>query len=91
MTGNSIEKAREDRDAAVGYDELVAEVEAIEAAVDGSTKAEVKEEVVALRNKIERPPLNEDFSNNINSIPVRKAQVDAVRAVAQALAAKLEG
>jgi hypothetical protein len=90
MTGNSIQKAREDRDEAVGYDDLVAEVEAIEAAVDGSTTAEVKEKVVALRNKIERPPLNEDFSNNINSIPVRKAQVDAVRAVAQALAAELE-
>lgn len=89
MTGNSIEKAREDRDAAVGYDELVAEVEAIEAAVDGSTPTPVKAEVVALRNKIERPPLNEDFSNNINSIPVRKAQVDAVRAVAQALAPKV--
>lgn len=89
MTGNSIEKAREDRDDATGYADLVAEVEAIEAAVDGSTPAAVKSEVVALRNKVERPPLKEDFSNNINSLPVRKAQVDAVRAVAQALAPKV--
>lgn len=86
---NSIQKAREDRDAATGYDDLLAEVEAIEAQVDGSTPDKVRSEVVALRNKVERPPLREDFSSSANSIVVRKQNVDNVRAVAQALAAKV--
>lgn len=87
--GNSIEEARADRDEATGFADLVAEVEAIEAAVDGGTTAPVKAEVVALRNKIERPPLREDFSNDANSVEIQKANVDAVRAVAQALAPKV--
>jgi hypothetical protein len=89
MPDNSIQGAREARDAATGYTVLRAEVVAIEASVDGGTTAAVREEVVALRNKVERPPLNEDFSNDTNSLVIKKAQVDAVRAIAQALALKV--
>ena len=85
----SIAEARAERDAATGYTTLLAEVKAIEAAVSGSTTPAVKSEVTALGNKVRRPPLREDFSNDVNSLPVRKAQVDAVRAVAQALAPKV--
>lgn len=86
---NSIQTAREDADEASGYADLVAEVEAIEADVDGSTTAPIKAQVVALRNKVERPPLKQDGNNDVNAPTVRKAQVDAVRAVAQALAPKV--
>jgi hypothetical protein len=86
MTDNSIGGARAAQDEASGYAELVEEVEAIEAAVDGETTTTVKAKVVALRNQIERPPLKQDGDNEINSAEKRKADVDAVRAVAQALA-----
>ena len=86
---NSIDGARDDQRDASGYTDLVAEVEAIEAAVDGSTTASVKAEVVALRNKVERPPLKADGDNEINSAPKRKAGVEAVQAVAQDLAERV--
>jgi hypothetical protein len=83
---NSIEGARAERDATTGYVDLLAEVEALEAAVDGDTPATVASEVAALGNKVRRPPLRADFSNDHNSLEVRKADVDRVRAVARALA-----
>jgi hypothetical protein len=86
---NSIDGARDAERDASGYTDLVAEVEAIEASVDGSTPGLVKQEVVALRHKIEMPPLKQDGNNDINSPVVRKANVDRVRAVAQALAPKV--
>jgi hypothetical protein len=86
---NSIATARLEADEASGYVDLVEEVEAVEFAVDGETPAAVKAEVVALRNRIERPPLKQDASNDVNSAQVRKANVDRVRAVAQALAPKV--
>ncbi|HEX3733784.1 MAG TPA: hypothetical protein VHU86_01395 [Solirubrobacterales bacterium] len=86
---SSINGAREDQRDASGYTDLVAEVEAIETAVDGSTTASVKAEVVALRNKVERPPLKADGDNEINSASKRKADVEAVQAVAQDLAERV--
>jgi hypothetical protein len=80
---NSIQKARAERDHAAGYDALVEEVEELEASEATGT---VREGIVRLRNKIEMPPLKEGFSNDANSAVARKANVDAVRAVAQALA-----
>lgn len=83
---NSIEGARAERDADSGYADLVAEVAALEAAVSDDTPAPVRERIVALRNKVERPPLNQDGNNDHNSPVVARENVDRVRAVARALA-----
>ncbi|HYQ79733.1 MAG TPA: hypothetical protein VEP91_11560 [Solirubrobacterales bacterium] len=86
----SLQAAREDRDAATGYADLRAEVEALEAAVDADTGEDVKGEIVALRNKIERPPLLEGFSSNsTNSVEVQRENVERVRAVARDLAERV--
>jgi len=86
----SIQAAREERDRLTGYADLRAEVEALEAAVDGDTGGDVQGEIVALRNKIERPPLLEGFSNNsTNSVELQRENVERVRAIARDLAERV--
>jgi hypothetical protein len=84
---NSIEGARAERDQATGYADLLAEVEAMEARVTDEAKSTVRDAVEALGNKVRRPPLRADSSNDHNSLEVRRADVDSVRAYAQGLAA----
>jgi hypothetical protein len=94
----SIQNAREARDEQTGYAALRAEVEALEAAVAPTTEtvdgdkgvpSGIYAEVLSLRNKIERPPLLEDFSNGANSVELQRENVERVRAVARDLASRV--
>jgi hypothetical protein len=85
----SIDGHRDAQRDATGYADLVAEVGALEAGVTDSTPHDVREAIVNLRNKTERPPLKQDASNDINSPEVRRGNVARAGAVAADLADRL--